>query len=363
MWRYAELLPIDGPPAVGMRQRDDAAGPRRSAGQAPRPVARSGSRTTRSAHPTLSFKDRVVSVAISKAIEFGLKTVACASTGNLANATAAQAAAGRPAGRHPDPVRSRAGEDPRHQHLRRARRRRQRDLRRRQPAVLRDRRQIRLGVRQRQPAAVLRRGLEELRLRDRRAARLAAARAHRRADGGRLAGHQDRQGVRRAGEAGAARGAGAAQAAHPRRPGGRLRADRRHGAREPRSDPAGARRRPASRSRWRSATRPTGSTRARRSSARAAGPASRTTRRSSPAMRLLAETEGIFTETAGGVTLGAAHPADRERADRQGRRAGRHLHHRQRHEDAGPAGRQAARARADRPAAVRFRRALQATWT
>ncbi len=43
--------------------------------------------------PTLSFKDRVVSVAVSKAIEFGIATVACASTGNLANATAAQAAA------------------------------------------------------------------------------------------------------------------------------------------------------------------------------------------------------------------------------------------------------------------------------
>ena len=44
-------------------------------------------------YPTLSFKDRVVSVAVSKAIEFGIGTIACASTGNLANATAAQAAA------------------------------------------------------------------------------------------------------------------------------------------------------------------------------------------------------------------------------------------------------------------------------
>ena len=114
-------------------------------------------------HPTLSFKDRVVSVAISKAIEFGFGTVACASTGNLANATAAQAAAGRAARRRPDPVRPRAGEGAGHQHLRRARGRREGDLRRRQPAVLRDRRQVRLGVRQRQPAPVLRRGLEELR--------------------------------------------------------------------------------------------------------------------------------------------------------------------------------------------------------
>ncbi|MCS7277567.1 MAG: threonine synthase [Aquificaceae bacterium] len=43
-------------------------------------------------HPTLSFKDRVVSVAISKAIEFGFDTVACASTGNLANSVASHAA-------------------------------------------------------------------------------------------------------------------------------------------------------------------------------------------------------------------------------------------------------------------------------
>ncbi|PLS68564.1 MAG: threonine synthase, partial [Cyanobacteria bacterium M5B4] len=39
--------------------------------------------------PTLSFKDRVVSVALSRARELGFSTVACASTGNLANSTAA----------------------------------------------------------------------------------------------------------------------------------------------------------------------------------------------------------------------------------------------------------------------------------
>src|SRR6202007_898214 len=43
--------------------------------------------------PTLSFKDRVVAVALSKAKEFGFKTVGCASTGNLANSVAANAAA------------------------------------------------------------------------------------------------------------------------------------------------------------------------------------------------------------------------------------------------------------------------------
>ncbi|HHT9153839.1 MAG TPA: threonine synthase, partial [Candidatus Hypogeohydataceae bacterium YC40] len=43
-------------------------------------------------YPTWSFKDRVVSVALSKAKEFGFKTVACATTGNLGNSVAAQAA-------------------------------------------------------------------------------------------------------------------------------------------------------------------------------------------------------------------------------------------------------------------------------
>ena len=45
------------------------------------------------ANPTHSFKDRVVAVALAKAIELGFDTVACASTGNLANAVAAHAAA------------------------------------------------------------------------------------------------------------------------------------------------------------------------------------------------------------------------------------------------------------------------------
>ncbi|HEX3698721.1 MAG TPA: threonine synthase [Polyangia bacterium] len=97
MWRYAELLPLDGPPAVGL-----------ATGMTPllradRLAKKLGVRelwvkNDAVNYPTLSFKDRVVSVAVSKAREFGLDVVACASTGNLANATAAQAAAaGMPA--------------------------------------------------------------------------------------------------------------------------------------------------------------------------------------------------------------------------------------------------------------------------
>jgi threonine synthase len=92
MWRYAELLPIDGPPAVGVQTgmtplvRADRLAKRLG-------VRELWVKNDAVSHPTLSFKDRVVSVAISKAIELGIGTVACASTGNLANATAAQAAA------------------------------------------------------------------------------------------------------------------------------------------------------------------------------------------------------------------------------------------------------------------------------
>jgi threonine synthase len=92
MWRYRELLPIDGEPAVGFdvgftpfvraRNLEKALG-----------VKELYIKNDAVNYPTLSFKDRVVAVAISKAKEFGFKIVACASTGNLANSVAANAAA------------------------------------------------------------------------------------------------------------------------------------------------------------------------------------------------------------------------------------------------------------------------------
>lgn len=91
LWRYRELLPIEGEPfdafysgftplvkadnlakLLGLRDlyiKDDTV-----------------------SHPTLSFKDRVVAVALAKAKEFNFDTVACASTGNLAHAVSAQGA-------------------------------------------------------------------------------------------------------------------------------------------------------------------------------------------------------------------------------------------------------------------------------
>jgi threonine synthase len=91
LWRYRELLPIGGEPQVGMysgftplvkaHRLAEALG-----------VKELYIKDDSVNHPTFSYKDRVVSVAISKAIEFGFDTVSCASTGNLANSVAAHAA-------------------------------------------------------------------------------------------------------------------------------------------------------------------------------------------------------------------------------------------------------------------------------
>jgi threonine synthase len=93
MWRYRELLPIDGDPTVGKNvgftPLIKSEGLARALG-----VKELYLKNDAVNHPTLSFKDRVVSVALSKAREFGFKIVACASTGNLANSVAALAAAG-----------------------------------------------------------------------------------------------------------------------------------------------------------------------------------------------------------------------------------------------------------------------------
>ena len=93
MWRYRELIPIDGEPKVG-----------RDVGFTPLVRAKNlGNvlgvdnlyiKNDSVSHPTLSFKDRVVATAITKAMEFGYDTVACASTGNLANSVAALSAEG-----------------------------------------------------------------------------------------------------------------------------------------------------------------------------------------------------------------------------------------------------------------------------
>ena len=91
IWRYASLLPVAAP-----------AEPRLAPGwtplvAAPRLASAIGVRELwlklDTANPTHSFKDRVVAVAAAKALSLGCRTLACSSTGNLANAVAARAAA------------------------------------------------------------------------------------------------------------------------------------------------------------------------------------------------------------------------------------------------------------------------------
>ncbi|MBI5144714.1 MAG: threonine synthase [Candidatus Omnitrophica bacterium] len=91
LWRYRELLPIDGKPTDGL---DSGFTPliRAKNLEMALGVKELYIKDDSVNHPTLSFKDRVVAVALSKAKEFGFDTVACASTGNLANSVAAQAA-------------------------------------------------------------------------------------------------------------------------------------------------------------------------------------------------------------------------------------------------------------------------------
>ncbi len=93
MWRYHELLPLTGEPYVGTSTGFTplALAPRLARALGAREVYLKNDAVN---FPTLSFKDRVVAVALSKAREFGFDTVGCSSTGNLANAVAAQAACG-----------------------------------------------------------------------------------------------------------------------------------------------------------------------------------------------------------------------------------------------------------------------------
>jgi threonine synthase len=92
LWRYRDLLPIDGEPRAGLRSGWTPLV------KAERLAAELGVRELyikddSANYPTFSYKDRVVAVAITKAIEFGFDTVGCASTGNLAHSVSAHAAA------------------------------------------------------------------------------------------------------------------------------------------------------------------------------------------------------------------------------------------------------------------------------
>src|SRR6267154_3430902 len=91
MWRYRELLPIEGEATVGQHTGFTPLIRARRLAQR-LGVDELYLKNDTVNYPTLSFKDRVVAVALSRAKELGIDTVACASTGNLANSVAANAA-------------------------------------------------------------------------------------------------------------------------------------------------------------------------------------------------------------------------------------------------------------------------------
>lgn len=91
LWRYRDLLPVEGEPRAGLNsgftpliRADNLA--------AELGVRELYIKDDSANYPTFSYKDRVVAVAITKAVEFGFDTVGCASTGNLAHSVAAHAA-------------------------------------------------------------------------------------------------------------------------------------------------------------------------------------------------------------------------------------------------------------------------------
>src|SRR6202050_521841 len=90
LWRYKDLLPVSDP-KTGF---NSGFTPLRKANRLAKELGCTDLwiKDHSYKYPTYSYKERVVSVAITKAIEFGFDTVGCASTGNLANSTAAHAA-------------------------------------------------------------------------------------------------------------------------------------------------------------------------------------------------------------------------------------------------------------------------------
>src|SRR3954453_15931482 len=91
LWRYRELLPIEGEPRTGLYSGYTPLV------KADRLAKRLGVRELYLKddsvnHPTFSYKDRVVSVAATRAVELGFTVFGCASTGNLANSVSAHAA-------------------------------------------------------------------------------------------------------------------------------------------------------------------------------------------------------------------------------------------------------------------------------
>ena len=258
IWRYKDLLPVDDEYIVDLGvgytplQRADILA--RKLGMRELWIKND------TCNPSWSFKDRVVAVASSRARQHGFDTLACASTGNLANAVSAHAARAGMRANRLHPARSGGRQGAGLGDLQPHDRVRERLLRRRQPALLGAGRQPRLGLRQHQCAALLLGGLADARVRGCRAVGLEGAAAVHRADGVRLALHQDSQRLRGAADLRPDRGG---RGPHDRRPGHRLLADLdRLGERHDQYPPGQAQH--DRQESGRSATRPTATTRSRR---------------------------------------------------------------------------------------------------
>ena len=157
MWRYPDLLPVERNPAVDL-------------GAGFTPLVRADRLAAElglgelwikndTVNPTNSFKDRVTSVALSKALEFGFKTAGVRVDGQPRELGRRARRARGAAQLRLHPRGPRAGQDRHDVGLRRQRRRDRRQLRRRQPPLRGARGHVPVGVRERQRAHVLRRGL------------------------------------------------------------------------------------------------------------------------------------------------------------------------------------------------------------
>ena len=237
IWRFEELLPIVDARAPARVGRYSGRTPlihadRLGAELGLRKLYLKDDSTQR---PSLSYKDRVVSMAVARLLELGKEEIGCVSTGNVGTAVSSMAVQGR---RHrlrllPEQPRARQGA-----RLPGARRRRdpaRRQLRRGQSRLPRAGAGHRHPVRQHHPAAVLRRGGEDDGLRDGRAARLGLARPLRHPGGRRDALLACPQG---AGGDGEGRDGGDRGDQDPHRPTGGLRADRHRDSRRQRRDRA-----------------------------------------------------------------------------------------------------------------------------
>ena len=168
------------------------------------------------ANPTHSFKDRVVTRGAGEGARAGLRGGGLRLHRQPRQRRGRARRRGRPGVVRVRARRPRGAEDPRHRRLRHQPGGRERQLRRRQPALHGAVGRARLGVRERERPPLLRRGLEDARLRDRRAARLRAARPRGGAGRLRLAVHQDRPRLRGVARGRPARGRPAGRSTAPR---------------------------------------------------------------------------------------------------------------------------------------------------